>query len=103
MDLVARGLLTEAQLELAEREWQQNGSGGSFWHTLFRLGFLSAGGWDTHANQGNTTGILAKNLGDLATTLVQLRRDFSQAGDVVMEAFHPLPCPRSCVWTLPKC
>ncbi len=42
MDLVARGLLTEAQLELAEREWQQNGSGGSFWHTLFRLGFLSA-------------------------------------------------------------
>ena len=49
-----------------------------------RLGFLSAGGWDTHANQGNATGTLAKNLGDLATTLVQLRHDFSQAGDVVM-------------------
>jgi uncharacterized protein (DUF1501 family) len=49
-----------------------------------RLGFLSAGGWDTHANQGNTIGSLAKNLGDLSTTLLQLRRDFSQANDVVM-------------------
>lgn len=49
-----------------------------------RLGFLSAGGWDTHANQGNSSGTLAKNLGDLATTLVQLRRDFSQADDVVL-------------------
>ena len=48
------------------------------------LGFLSAGGWDTHANQGNATGTLANNLADLATTLVQLRSDFSQANDVVM-------------------
>ena len=39
-NLVARGLLTEAQLELAVREWQQ--AGGSFWHILFRLGFVSA-------------------------------------------------------------
>jgi type IV pilus assembly protein PilB len=39
-DLVVRGLLTEAQLELALREWKQ--SGGSFWHILFRLGFVSA-------------------------------------------------------------
>ncbi len=38
--LVARGLLTDAQLELAQREWQQ--TGGSFWHILFRLGFVSA-------------------------------------------------------------
>jgi uncharacterized protein (DUF1501 family) len=49
-----------------------------------RLGFLSAGGWDTHANQGNVTGSLANNLGNLAGTLVQLRRDFSQANDVVV-------------------
>ena len=49
-----------------------------------RLGFLSAGGWDTHANQGNVTGALANNLGNLAATLVQLRRDFSQPNDVVM-------------------
>ena len=49
-----------------------------------RLGFLSAGGWDTHANQGSVTGSLANNLGNLAATLVQLRRDFSQTNDVVV-------------------
>ncbi len=49
-----------------------------------KLGFLSAGGWDTHANQGSVTGQLANNLGNLAATLVQLRRDFSQPGDVVL-------------------
>jgi uncharacterized protein (DUF1501 family) len=49
-----------------------------------QLGFLSAGGWDTHANQGNVTGALANNLGSLAAALVQLRRDFSQPRDVVV-------------------
>lgn len=49
-----------------------------------RLGFLSAGGWDTHANQGAATGALANNLGNLAAALVQLRRDFSQANDMVV-------------------
>ena len=49
-----------------------------------RLGFLSAGGWDTHANQGNATGQLANNLGNLGRALAQLRQDFSQPGDVVV-------------------
>jgi uncharacterized protein (DUF1501 family) len=49
-----------------------------------RLGFLSAGGWDTHANQGNTTGQLANNLGNLGRAIAQLRQDFSEAGDVVV-------------------
>ncbi|TXT38491.1 MAG: hypothetical protein FD135_2850 [Comamonadaceae bacterium] len=49
-----------------------------------RLGFLSAGGWDTHANQGAATGALAQNLGLLADTLVQLRQEFSQANDMVL-------------------
>jgi uncharacterized protein (DUF1501 family) len=49
-----------------------------------RLGFLSAGGWDTHANQGAATGALANNLGNLAAAMVQLRRDFSQPHDVVV-------------------
>ena len=49
-----------------------------------RLGFLSAGGWDTHANQGAVAGQLANNLGNLAAALVQLRRDFAQANDVVL-------------------
>ena len=49
-----------------------------------RIGFLSAGGWDTHANQGNATGQLANNLGNLGRTIVQLRQDFSEPGDVVV-------------------
>jgi uncharacterized protein (DUF1501 family) len=49
-----------------------------------RLGFLSAGGWDTHANQGNATGQLANNLGSLARGLAQLRSEFDQAGDLII-------------------
>ena len=49
-----------------------------------RFGFLSAGGWDTHANQGNATGQLANNLGNLGRAIAQLRQDFSEQGDVVM-------------------
>jgi uncharacterized protein (DUF1501 family) len=49
-----------------------------------RLGFLSAGGWDTHANQGNATGQLANNLGNLARGLAQLRSEFDQPGDLII-------------------
>ena len=49
-----------------------------------RLGFLSAGGWDTHANQGNATGQLASNLANLGRAIAQLRQDFSEPGDVVV-------------------
>ena len=49
-----------------------------------RLCFLSAGGWDTHANQGNATGQLANNLGNLGRAIAQLRQDFSEPGDVVV-------------------
>ncbi|MGB4118248.1 MAG: DUF1501 domain-containing protein [Polaromonas sp.] len=49
-----------------------------------KLGFLSAGGWDTHANQGNATGQLANNLGNLGRAIAQLRQDFSEPGDVVV-------------------
>lgn len=49
-----------------------------------RLGFLSAGGWDTHANQGNAVGQLANNLGNLGRGIAQLRQDFSEPGDVVV-------------------
>lgn len=51
---------------------------------LLRLGFLSAGGWDTHANQGAATGNLAQNLGNLSAALLQLRRDFANPNDVVL-------------------
>ena len=49
-----------------------------------KLGFLSAGGWDTHANQGNATGQLANNLANLGQAITQLRKDFSEPGDVVI-------------------
>lgn len=49
-----------------------------------RLGFLSAGGWDTHANQGAVSGALANNLAALAQALVVLRREFNRRDDVVL-------------------
>jgi uncharacterized protein (DUF1501 family) len=53
------------------------------------LGFLSAGGWDTHANQGSATGQLADKLGNLARGIAQLRLEFSEPNDtiVVMSEF----------------
>ncbi|MFN3400543.1 MAG: DUF1501 domain-containing protein [Ferrovibrio sp.] len=48
-----------------------------------RFGFLSAGGWDTHANQGASRGILASNLAALADALVELRRHFHAPHDVI--------------------
>jgi uncharacterized protein (DUF1501 family) len=35
----------------------------------YRLGFVDVGGWDTHVNQGNTTGQLANNLTNLSKGL----------------------------------
>ncbi|WP_423459895.1 DUF1501 domain-containing protein [Ottowia sp. VDI28] len=51
-----------------------------------RIGFLSAGGWDTHAGQGAATGSLAGNLRKLGAALMQLRRDFSEDGDAIVIA-----------------
>ena len=51
-----------------------------------RLGFLSAGGWDTHINQGNVNGQLANNLQNLSRTLLQLREAFNEPHDVVVVA-----------------
>jgi uncharacterized protein (DUF1501 family) len=70
----AKGLLLDAQhLSTLMRQDRK-----------LRLGFLSAGGWDTHANQGAVTGALANNLGSLAAALVQLRREFSKPQDMVV-------------------
>ncbi|MDE1164987.1 MAG: DUF1501 domain-containing protein [Pseudomonas sp.] len=45
----------------------------------YRLGFVDVGGWDTHVNQGSTTGVLANNLSNLGQGLAA----FAQAlGDV---------------------
>lgn len=49
-----------------------------------QLGFLSAGGWDTHASQGAANGQLANNLGNLARGIAQLRQVFAEPGDVIV-------------------
>jgi len=49
-----------------------------------RLGFLSAGGWDTHANQGSVQGQLASRLRNLALALVQLRENFNAPEDMII-------------------
>ena len=51
-----------------------------------KIGFLSSGGWDTHINQGNVTGLLANNFTNLSNTLMQLREAFNESKDVVMVA-----------------
>lgn len=35
----------------------------------YRLGFVDVGGWNTHVNQGSTTGVLANNLSNLGQGL----------------------------------
>jgi uncharacterized protein (DUF1501 family) len=49
-----------------------------------RLAFLSAGGWDTHANQGGVNGQIATNLAGLASAIVQLRREFVRPADLIL-------------------
>ncbi len=49
-----------------------------------QIGFISAGGWDTHAGQGAAKGGLANSLGRLAQALVELRKGFSRPGDVIV-------------------
>ena len=44
-----------------------------------RIAVLEAGGWDTHANQGNTTGALANRLAGLDAGLVALRKGLGPA------------------------
>jgi uncharacterized protein (DUF1501 family) len=51
-----------------------------------KIGFLSSGGWDTHINQGNVTGLLASNLTNLSNTLIQLRDTFNEPNDVIVVA-----------------
>lgn len=49
-----------------------------------RVGFLSAGGWDTHARQGGVTGTLANALSRLALALRELQHGFSRPNDLVV-------------------
>ena len=51
---------------------------------VLRLGFLSAGGWDTHVNQGSVSGQLANNFASLASAIVELRREFSRPTDLIL-------------------
>jgi len=89
--------LADANMMAAEMQAANNGAGSPAGLRLdarhlatlmrqdrrLRIGFLSAGGWDTHANQGGVTGTLANNLGNLARALADLRAEFNEPGDVI--------------------
>jgi hypothetical protein len=49
-----------------------------------KFGFLSAGGWDTHANQGNEKGALANNLKNLGEALAHLQNKLHQPNDLIV-------------------
>jgi uncharacterized protein (DUF1501 family) len=49
------------------------------------VAFADVGGWDTHVNQGGTTGQLAARLGDFARSIAALTTDLGdRMGDVVI-------------------
>jgi uncharacterized protein (DUF1501 family) len=56
-----------------------------------QIAFLQLGGWDTHVNQGNSKGPLARNLGELAQGLATLQQElgavYSNTQIVVMSEF----------------
>ncbi len=52
-----------------------------------RLGFVEAGGWDHHSDEGAAEGRLAGRLGELGPALAAFRRDLGErAGDVLVAA-----------------
>jgi uncharacterized protein (DUF1501 family) len=56
-----------------------------------QIAFLQIGGWDTHINQGNSKGLLARNLGELAQGLATLQQElgaiYGHTQIVVMSEF----------------
>lgn len=56
-----------------------------------QLGFMALGGWDTHVNQGNSQGQLARNLGNLGVGLAILVKNlgaiYQNTAIVVMSEF----------------
>ncbi len=52
-----------------------------------RLGFVEAGGWDTHLDQGAAEGRLAQRLGELGGALAAFRKDLGpRAGETLVVA-----------------
>ena len=49
-----------------------------------KLGFLSAGGWDTHAGQGNERGALSNNFLNLSKALSYLQDNINKPNDVIV-------------------
>jgi uncharacterized protein (DUF1501 family) len=56
-----------------------------------QIAFLQLGGWDTHINQGNSKGLLARNLGELSQGLATLQQElgalYGNTQIVVMSEF----------------
>ena len=47
------------------------------------VAFTESGGWDTHFNQGTDTGIFARNVSDLSTSIIAFWTDIAKYQDEV--------------------
>lgn len=66
MAAASRGAVSPSGFELAARRVAR------LMKTDYNLAFLDVGGWDTHVNQGSSTGVLADRIGQLGRGLAAL-------------------------------
>jgi uncharacterized protein (DUF1501 family) len=74
MTAANRGAVSPRGFELSARRI------GRLMREQFNLGFVDVGGWDTHVNQGGTTGYLADRLGELGRALAGFSEEIGPAG-----------------------
>jgi uncharacterized protein (DUF1501 family) len=74
MTAANRGAVSPRGFELSARRI------GRLMREQFNLGFVDVGGWDTHVNQGATTGYLADRLGELGRGLAGFSEEIGPAG-----------------------
>ena len=74
MTAANRGAVSPRGFELSARRI------GKLMREQFNLGFVDVGGWDTHVNQGGSTGYLADRLGELGRALAGFSEEVGPAG-----------------------
>jgi uncharacterized protein (DUF1501 family) len=74
MTAANRGAVSPRGFELSARRI------GRLMREQFNLGFVDVGGWDTHVNQGASTGYFADRLGELGRALAGFSEEIGPAG-----------------------
>jgi uncharacterized protein (DUF1501 family) len=74
MTAANRGAVSPRGFELSARRI------GRLMREQFNLGFVDVGGWDTHVNQGGSTGYLADRLGELGRALAGFSEEIGPEG-----------------------